>query len=223
MLEGPSLLPSSGGNPKQLVVFLHGYGANGDDLISLGLHWRHHFPDTYFISPNAPQPCDTSLSGRQWFSLRDSWSTESLLADVAESSFPLNTFIDKKLADLNLRDDNLALVGFSQGVCVALHTAFYREQTCAGIIGYSGNFVLDKKSPIVSKPKVLLVHGDKDDIVPLEAMTAAERTLKKLEINVTTKITKGLGHVIDLNGRKLGRLFLNDIFLKGMRPKYQNN
>ena len=126
-LSGPRHAPTNGAAPQNLVILLHGVGADGNDLIGLAPHWARHLPDTEFVSPHAPYPYDKAPQGRQWFSIRD-FSPEILLAGVRETAPILNQFIDEQLARTGLSDDRLALVGFSQGTMMALFVALRRTR-----------------------------------------------------------------------------------------------
>jgi phospholipase/carboxylesterase len=167
-LTGPKVLPASGGPARQLVVLLHGVGADGDDLISLADYWSALLPDAEFVSPNAPDQCDMSPYGYQWFSLLDR-SMAAMTAGVKKVAPVINAYIDNALAERNLTPDKLALVGFSQGTMTALHTALRRSEPLAGILAYSGALLAPEAlaGEIRSRPPVLLIHGADDQIVPL--------------------------------------------------------
>src|SRR5215510_13032019 len=133
-LSGPSQAPASGGKPKQLVVLLHGYGSNGDDLIGLAPFFAQALPDAEFLSPNAPFPCEMSPFGFQWFSLEDR-SPEMKLGGTRLAAQILDQFLDAELARRDLKDPDLALVGFSQGTMMSLHVGPRRPNAMAGILG----------------------------------------------------------------------------------------
>ena len=135
-LTGPRLDPPRGG-AKQLVVFLHGYGANGDDLIELGQQWRGLLPDAAFVSPHAPEPCAGAPTGRQWFALSgaapdDPRGAEERWRGAAAAQPVIDAFLDRELARLGLDDSRLALVGFSQGAMMALHVGLRRRPRAGG-------------------------------------------------------------------------------------------
>ncbi|MBU1375093.1 MAG: dienelactone hydrolase family protein [Alphaproteobacteria bacterium] len=208
MLNGPLVPPASGAKPTSMVILLHGYGSNGDDLIGLVPYWRDALPNTVFLSPDAPQPCPGAPGGRQWWPLT-SFSPEARAAGVREPAATLNAFIDAQLAAYGLTEDRLALVGFSQGTMVALHVG-PRRARLAGIVGYSG-MLADPDALAAqarSKPPILLVHGDADPMVPFAAMGQAEAALGPLGFEVTTHASRGLGHSIDEAGLRLGGEFL---------------
>jgi phospholipase/carboxylesterase len=211
-LNGPVQKPLSGGKPKKIVLLLHGVGADGNDLIGLAPVWAPLLPDAEFVSPDAPFPCDMAPFGRQWFSLQDR-SPAALLAGVRASAPILDGFIDDLLAARGLTESDLALVGFSQGTMMSLYTGLRRERPLAGILGFSGALVGPEALPaeIRARPRVLLVHGDADPIIPFQALAAAERALKSAQVPVETLTCPGLEHGIDEAGLRAGGKFLKDV------------
>lgn len=204
-LSGPEQSPKSGKKPNHLVVLVHGYGADGDDLIGLAPVLAEILPDAHFISPNAPFPCEASPYGRQWFSLKD-WSPKAMLRGVQEAAPMLNAFVDTQLKRFQLDDDKLAFVGFSQGAMMSLYAALRRSAPCAAVAGFSGSLI--GEGGIISKPPVCLVHGDSDNVVPYGAMALAEAVLKHNAIAVETHTRPGLGHGIDQEGLNIASAFL---------------
>jgi phospholipase/carboxylesterase len=212
-LDGPRLEPRSG-TPKQLVVFLHGYGADGNDLIDIGRAWQQLLPDAAFVSPHAPNPCGQAPMGREWFPLtmrdpNERWTGVNAAAPV------LNAFIDAELKRRNLPDSALALVGFSQGTMMSLHVGLRRAAAPAAIVGYSGMLVVPEDidpdqfaGEIRSRPPVLLVHGDQDQLIPVQALMHAAQGLAALEVPVEWHISPGVGHGIDQEGLRQGGEFL---------------
>jgi phospholipase/carboxylesterase len=208
-LNGPSQKPASGGKPKQLVVLLHGLGADGNDLISLAPYWATALPDAEFVSPNAPFPCDMAPYGRQWFSLQDR-SPDVILAGVRAAAPILDGFLDDALAARGLDGSALALVGFSQGTMMSLYVGLRRAVAPAAIVGYSGALIAADRLPqeMKGKPPVLLIHGDADEIVPIERFEQAVAGLKAVGIEPQTLRRPGLGHGIDEEGLRAGGRFL---------------
>jgi phospholipase/carboxylesterase len=213
-LNGPRLAPRSHGPARQLVVFLHGYGADGNDLIELGRAWQGLLPDTAFVSPHAPERCTQSPTGRQWFSLTFRDPDERWIG-VNKAAPALEQFIDAELKRNNLGPGALALVGFSQGTMMALHVGLRLPAPPAAIVGYSGLFVLpDGAEPevvaadIKSRPPVLLVHGDRDDLIPPQALLLSAQYLASLEIPTEWHMSAGVGHGIDEEGLRQGGEFL---------------
>jgi phospholipase/carboxylesterase len=208
-LEGPSFGPAAGGRPRSLVVLLHGLGADGNDLIQLAPYWADLLPGTEFLSPHAPFPCDMAPYGRQWFSLQDR-DPHRVRSGVAAAAPILDAFIDATLEARGLPASALALVGFSQGTMMSLFVAPRRAAAIAGVVGFSGALVAADELPgaAVSKPPVLLVHGDADQVVPFGAMQAAERALTAAGIPVAAERRPGLAHSIDEPGLEKAGAFL---------------
>ena len=177
-LSGPSRPPASGGKPSRLVILLHGLGADGNDLIGLAPYWAPLLPEAEFLSPNAPFPCDMAPYGYQWFSSQDR-SPAAVLAGVRAAAPILDAFIDEALAARGLGDGDLALVGFSQGTMMSLFVGLRRAQPAAGIVGFSGRLLAPEllTNELRSRPRILLVHGTEDPLVPYASLAAAETTL----------------------------------------------
>jgi phospholipase/carboxylesterase len=218
-LDGPRLPPAAGGAPKQLVVFLHGYGADGNDLIGLGREWARLLPHAAFVSPNAPEPCAMSPVGRQWFNLTFRDSGE-LVRGVKHAAPALDAFIDAELKRLNLPARALALVGFSQGTMIALGVGLTRNPAPAAIVGYSGAIATLETVPggPGSGPAILLVHGDVDQVIPVDAMFMAREQLAKVGLPVEWHVAEGVGHGIDGEGLRLGGAFLRQAFVSAAQP-----
>ena len=213
-IDGPRLAPAGGGAPRQLVVFLHGYGADGNDVIGLGREWSRLLPHAAFVSPHAPEPCGMAPMGRQWFNLTFRDPTE-MVRGVKHAAPALNAFLDAELKRHNLPARALALVGFSQGTMLALGVGLTRQPSPAAIVGYSGMFVLPNDGPpdtvaaeIKAKPPVLLIHGDQDDLIPVQALLMGAQALAELEVPVEWHISAGIGHGIDQEGLRHGGSFL---------------
>jgi phospholipase/carboxylesterase len=213
-IDGPRMTPGSGGAPKQLVVFLHGYGADGNDLMSLGQHWRSLLPNAAFASPHAPEPCaGNPFGGRQWFDLTMS-DPQERWRGVEKAGPSLNAYIDEQLAAYGLGDEALALVGFSQGTMMALHIGLRRPKKIAAIVGFSGMLVEPSrlKADIRSRPPVLLIHGDRDDVIPVQALQQARNALAEAGVPVETHTAAGLTHGIDGAGLDIAGRFLMNAF-----------
>jgi phospholipase/carboxylesterase len=218
-LNGPRLEAKSG-KARQLVVFLHGYGADGKDLIEIGRQWRPWLPDAAFVAPNAPEPCGMAPTGRQWFPLSARRADEAAnsadrWAGVTKAAPAVDAFLDAELAALGIDDSSLSLVGFSQGTMMALHVGLRRKRAPASILGYSGLLVgpqhlaeagaRDRRG---QTPPILLIHGDQDQVIPLEAMLVASEDLAKADFPNQWHLSIGVGHGIDAGGLRHGGLFI---------------
>lgn len=212
-LTGPSFPPASGGPPKQVVIFLHGLGADGDDLIGLAPYFSELLPDAEFLSPHAPYPCDMAPYGRQWFSLRD-FGHEAMLSGL-EAVRPLfDAYLDAVKETRDLTDSDILLVGFSQGTMLSLHCALRRSKPVAGVLGFSGMLVAPDRliGEITARPPVLLIHGEQDAVVPFGAMDLARRALDALGVPVAGLARPGLDHSIDDEGLAAGIRFVAGVF-----------
>ena len=216
-IDGPRLNPLSG-QAKQLVILLHGYGADGDDLIGLGRQWQQLLPDAAFVAPNAPELLPGSPMGRQWFPLtfRD---PHERWRGVNHAGPGLGAFLDAELERAGLPPGRLALVGFSQGAMMALHVGLRRPRMVAGIVAFSGLLVLEEgkgpeslKEQARTKPPVLLVHGEQDDVIPVDALFLSLDALNAAEIPCQWHVSAGVGHGIDPGALTPGGLFLLQAF-----------
>ena len=212
-LRGPSAPPRAGGAPRQLVVLLHGVGADGHDLINLSQTMGQALPHAHFAAPNGPKPCDMAPMGYQWFSLQDR-NPETMLAGLKRSVPLLNAFIDAELAKHGLDDRQLALLGFSQGTMMSLYVAPRRSKPMAAVLGYSGALLGGETlaAEAVSKPPIFLIHGDADQVVPVQAMHGAVAALQSADIPVQWSVRPGLPHGIDPEGMAHGAAFLANAF-----------
>lgn len=206
--------PKNDTAPKSLVVFLHGLGANGQDLIGLADQWANHMPDTLFLSPDAPQACDMAPpevnNSYQWFSLQDR-SNQAILKGVEDASHILTDYLDGLVQTYQITPDKIALVGFSQGTMLGLYTAMRRPVPIACIAGYSGYLPGIEEFGLSRLPTlfpVFLRHGEADDIVPVSAFHHAKDSLSTFGYEVTGDTVPHMGHGIDPDGIAQGGDFL---------------
>jgi phospholipase/carboxylesterase len=212
-LDGPRFGPAPG-KAKRLILFLHGVGADGNDLISLAPYFAEALPDTAFVSPHGPFPCDMAPFGRQWFSLQD--RTPTMIAAGVQAAAPvLDAFIDSERDRFGLQDRNIALIGFSQGTMMSLYAAPRRANALAGVVGYSGALVAAERLPaeVKSRPPMLLVHGEEDPVVPFAALRAAVTALRAAGIEAHELARPGLPHSIDEEGIAAGIAFLRQVLV----------
>jgi phospholipase/carboxylesterase len=204
-LSGPRL--PARGEATHLVILAHGYGADGNDLISLAPIWQRAMPTVAFAAPNAPQRCDAGF-GYQWFPI-SRLDPDEMARGVASAAGSLDSFIDNELKRLNLTADKLALVGFSQGTMMSLYVGLSRAAKPAAIIGFSGMLAsIPELSATDATPPVLLIHGDADPMIPVAALFASAGTLGAANIAVQWHVSPGVGHSIDEAGLALGSDFL---------------
>ena len=222
-LDGPRI-PAAAGRTSQLVVFLHGYGADGNDLIELGRQWRVLMPEAAFVAPNASERSPAAPIGRQWFALSnrppdDPSGGDERWTGAVTARGAIDAFLDAELKRLSLDDSKLALVGFSQGAMMALHVGLRRPGAPAAILGYSGLLIgPERLSEATARdargapPPVLLIHGEQDPLIPFDAMFMAAEALAGASIPTQWHLSLGIAHGIDAEGLRQGGLFLGRAF-----------
>ncbi len=210
-LDGPRIEPEDG-KVEKLVILCHGYGSNGDDLIGLVPHIKPFLKNTAFVSPNAPDPLRGLANGYQWFPLQTLSREERLVGTIAAAP-TLHNFIDQELERYGLEDKDLVLIGFSQGTMMSLHVGLRRPSAIAGIVGFSGAMALSEnwKDEITSKPPVVLIHGESDNVVPVELMHQAFIALQEIDVDVDNHVTPGLMHSISPDGLHKAVEFLSKL------------
>jgi phospholipase/carboxylesterase len=214
VLQADRVEPKSG-EKRSVVVFLHGYGANGADLLGLAEPLGEHLPDTLFVAPDAPETIPGMPMGYQWFPIPwlDGSSQEAAARGMAAAVDDLNAFLDTLMVDEDVLPEQVALFGFSQGTMMALHVAPRREDPVAGIVAFSGR-LLEPESlvdEVVSRPPVLLVHGDADEVVPPQSLPQAAEALQQAGWEeVFAHVMKGTGHGIAPDGLSVALAFLRD-------------
>jgi phospholipase/carboxylesterase len=221
---GPSLPPADQKPPASAVIFLHGYGSSGDDLIGLAPFFAQHLPSSVFYSPHAPDPWEGGMfGGRQWFSL-NGYDPEALRRDPArmgglyekmfegavQATIFLDFFIDQVAAHHGLNANKIALIGFSQGTMMALHAGLRRAEALAAIVGFSGAMVGGSKlkNEIKSRPPILLLHGAEDPVVPVQALDEIKTVLAANAVALEAHVIPGLQHGIDQTGAERAAEFL---------------
>ena len=209
ILDVTSVSPLSKNKPSQVIVLCHGYGGDGKDISTLAINWRRFLPDAIFLCPNAPEICAVNPGGYQWFDLENE-KEEIILEKSLIAEEKLSKFLDEILDDFQLEAINLALVGFSQGCMMSIQVGLKKKEQINSIIGYSGKIInqthLSKN--INSKPKIFLMHGANDTIVPSIHLLEAKEYLANCGLKIKTKMFKNCEHKIPVEGLSLGLGFL---------------
>jgi len=200
-LDGPRLAPLSGAKPNALVILIHGYGSNGDDLIALARMIQPALPHAAFVAPNAPSQMPRMAAAYQWWPI-ETFSMAERAVGAAAAAPILDAFITQAREAANLPSDRVLLVGFSQGTMMALHVGLRRPEPVAGIVGISGMLVAAERleAEITSRPPVLLIHGTEDDVVPFHSMAQAASALTAAGVDVQTHVSPGVGHSVGQDG-----------------------
>ena len=203
------LEPLSKIKPKNAVILCHGYGGDGKDISILAGYWRTYLPDTIFICPDAPEKCEASPSGFQWFDLTDQ-DPEQILSKSLVAENKLNKIIDEVKEGYNLLANQIIIGGFSQGSMISLQTGIKRKDKINSILGYSGKIINLKhlSKNIVSRPNIFLMHGDIDQVVPVDGLLEAKNFFNKNNYEIKTKIFKDCEHRIPMEGSSLGLQFI---------------
>ncbi|MBL4627531.1 MAG: prolyl oligopeptidase family serine peptidase [Roseicyclus sp.] len=207
--------PSQSGETKSLVVFLHGYGADGKDLLGLADPLAEHLPDTVFVAPDAPERSSVNPAGFQWFPIPwiDGSSEEAASEGMERAVTDLNVFLDHVMAEHGVAAAETALVGFSQGTMIALHIAPRRDEEFACVVGFSGRLLEPEAlvDEVVVRPPILLLHGDADDVVPPQSLPEAVDGLEAAGWEeVYAHVMQGTGHGIAPDGLSVALAFLRD-------------
>jgi phospholipase/carboxylesterase len=214
VLKSERVAPRSG-ELRSAVIFLHGYGANGADLLGLADPLGEHLPDTMFLAPDAPESCAGAPFGFQWFPIPwiDGSSQEEAEDGLRRAAADLDAYLDGVMVDNDLLPEQVVLFGFSQGSMMSLHVAPRREDPVAGIVAFSGRLLSPEllADEVQSRMPVLLVHGDQDDVVPVQSLPEAAEALEKAQFReVFAHIMKGTGHGIAPDGLGVALAFMRD-------------
>ena len=209
ILDVTTVFPFSENKPRQAIILCHGYGGDGKDISALAINWQRFLPDTIFLCPNAPEICTVNPQGYQWFDATLE-KEEAILEKSLIAEEKLNTFLDQVFDYLQIKPNNLALVGFSQGCMMAIQVGLKRKKQINCLIGYSGKIINQKhlSNNINSKPKIFLLHGENDTIVSPTHLLEAKEYLKKQGINAKIKMFKNCEHKIPIEGTSQGLEFL---------------
>ncbi len=220
--RGPAL-----GSAKRLVVLLHGYGADGRDLLGLADPLAPHLPDTAFVAPNAPEHCVGNPMGFQWFPIPwiDGSTEEEAEAGLLRAADDLNAYLDAVMQEEGVTPSETVLLGFSQGTMISLHVAPRRDVPMAGVVGFSGRLLrpdlIEDEAKV--KPEIMLIHGDADDVVPVASLPEAANALSEAGFSVYAHVSKGTAHGIANDGLGVALAFMRNRFgLDGDSQDHEN-
>ena len=204
-----SFSPLSKNDPKQIVILCHGYGGDGKDISVLANNWKRFLPEATFLCPNAPEVCTVNPQGYQWFDLTKE-NDEIIMEKSLIAEKKLNIFLDQVLDNFQLQTKDLALVGFSQGCMIIIQTALKKRDQINCLLGYSGKIINKQHltNKIISKPKIFLMHGNQDTIVPPSYLLESKEFFAQHSIKIKTKLFKNCGHNISVKGSSFGLDFL---------------
>lgn len=208
-LSGPELSPRSGRPPRQLVMILHGYGADGDDLIGLGRHWAGLMPEALFFAPNAPTRCAQNPFGYEWFPIDFDRMVGSVAAGVPAARERVVEALHEVWSRTGLGPAETLLTGFSQGAMLALHTGLSLDEPVLGIVSFSGALVPPPRFGAV-RPPVCFVHGDLDEVVDPRLTEEAAVSLQAQGFEVRVHVSPGMGHGIAPDGLDFATSFMLD-------------
>ena len=208
-LDVTSVFPLSKSKPRQAIILCHGYGGDGKDISALAINWQRFLPEAIFLCPNAPEICAVNPQGYQWFDLT-SEKDEIILEKSLVAEEKLNIFLDQVFDNFQLEPTNLALVGFSQGCMMSIQVGLKKKEQINCLVGYSGKIINKKhlSDNINSRPKIFLMHGANDTIVPPTHLLEAKEYLKSHKLKIKTKLFNNCEHRIPVEGSSLGLGFL---------------
>jgi len=198
---------------KNIVVLLHGYGGDGNDIAQITLNWKRFLPNTLFVCPNAPEKCLINPSGYQWFDLSQD-NEEFILNQSKKNEIILKKFLEEVKQKYSLQNSKICLSGFSQGCMMSINVGLTSEEKYSGILGFSGKIInkQDLSKRITHKPEILLIHGENDDIVPCVNSLEAKDFLERNKVLVELEIINNCSHHIPVEASSIGLKFIKKIF-----------
>ena len=205
--------PEQGGEIKNAIILLHGYGGDGQDISMLSLGWRRHLPNTIFICPNGHEKCAINPTGYQWFDLSKD-DPEYILNESKKAETKLNKFINEIKNEFKLQNNKICLSGFSQGCMMSLNLGLISDQRYNCIVGFSGKIInqeyLMKKKNVDAD--ILMIHGDADEIVSPNFLLEAKDFFIRNNVNVETQLIKNCGHHIPVEASSIGLNYILEKF-----------
>jgi len=212
-LDTKFIKPDSDKEIKNIVVLLHGYGGDGNDIAQVTLNWKRFLPNTLFVCPNAPEICSVNPYGYQWFDLSQD-NEEYIINKSKKNEIILKKFLNEIKEKFSLPNSKICLSGFSQGCMMSINVGLSSDEKFSGILGFSGKIISKKElsKRIIHKPEILLIHGENDDIVPCVKSLEAKDFLERNKVSVKLEIIKNCGHHIPIEASSIGLKFIKKIF-----------
>ncbi len=212
-LDTKLIKPDCDNEIKNIVVLLHGYGGDGNDIAQITLNWKRFLPNTLFVCPNAPEKCLISSSGYQWFDLSQD-NEKFILNESKKNEIILKKFLEEIKEKFSLPSSRICLSGFSQGCMMSINVGLSSDEKYSGILGFSGKIISkeDLSNRIIHKPETLLIHGENDDIVSCVKSLEAKDFFERNKITVELEIIKNCGHHIPIEASSIGLKFIKKIF-----------
>ena len=203
-LDSTIIVPEKNESIKNIVVLLHGYGGDGNDISMLALNWKRHMPNTIFICPNGHEQCSINPGGYQWFDLTKD-DPNYILKESLKAEEKIKEFLNEIKKEYNLDNNKITLSGFSQGCMMSINIGLTSEKSFSSIVGFSGKIIEPNnlKSRIKNSTSILLIHGDQDDIVSPTCLLEAKDFLLRENINVDTHLIKNCGHHIPIEASSI--------------------
>ncbi len=212
-LETKLIKPDYDNEIKNIVVLLHGYGGDGNDIAQVSLNWKRFLPNTLFVCPNAPEICSINPSGYQWFDLSQD-EEEFILDESKKNEIVLKNFLKEIKKEFGISNSKICLSGFSQGCMMSINVGLSSDEKYSGILGFSGKIISKKDlfQRMTFKSETLLIHGENDDIVPCVNSLEAKDFLERNKVPVKLEIVKNCGHHIPIEASSIGLKFIKKIF-----------
>ena len=212
-LETKLIKPDFDNEIKNIVVLLHGYGGDGNDIAQVSLNWKRFLPNTLFVCPNAPEICPINPSGYQWFDLSKD-DEGFILNESKKNEIVLKNFLKEIKKEFAISNSKICLSGFSQGCMMSINVGLSSDEKYSGILGFSGKIInkKDLSQRMTFKSETLLIHGENDDIVPCVNSLEAKDFLERNKVPVKLEIVKNCGHHIPIEASSLGLKFIKKIF-----------
>ena len=212
-LDTKFIKPDSDKEIKNIVVLLHGYGGDGNDIAQVTLNWKRFLPNTLFVCPNAPEICSVNPSGYQWFDLSQD-NEEFIINKSKKNEIILKKFLNEIKEKFSIPNSKICLSGFSQGCMMSINVGLSSDEKFSGILGFSGKIISKKElsKRITHKPEILLIHGENDDIVSCVKSLEAKDFLERNKVSVKLEIIKNCGHHIPIEASSIGLKFIKKIF-----------